>query len=259
MRLTVKLGGSILEDAGIRCSILGEIAALNREGHETVLVHGGGKSLNRRLGQLGIASRFVDGLRVTDDETLAVAVMVLAGEVNKRLVAELVSMGTAAVGICGVDGSSVCCRPMPEEYGFVGQPVSANRAFFDLLLQAGLTPVVSSIAAASDARLYNVNADQMAATCAWATACSALVFLTDVAGLKDAAGQVLPCIGAGDIRDLRASGVITGGMLPKTGSCLEAIERNVQNVYIAPGATRGILRSVVQGSLAEGTRIHGKG
>jgi acetylglutamate kinase len=259
LRLTVKLGGSILEDAGVRRSILGEIAGLCREGHETILVHGGGKSLSRRLDQLGIASRFVDGLRVTDAETLAVALMVLAGEVNKRLVAELVSMGTAEVGMCGVDGSSVSCQPVSEKYGFVGRPESVNRAFFDLLLEARLTPVVSSIAVADDAGLYNVNADQMAAACAGATDCSALVFLTDVAGLKDAAGQVVPEIGAGGIRELRASGVITGGMLPKAGSCLEAIDRNVQNVYIAPGATTGILRSVVQGRPAEGTRIHGQG
>jgi acetylglutamate kinase len=259
LRLTVKLGGSVLEDACIRRSILGEIAGLCRDGHEAILVHGGGKSLSRRLGQLGIASRFVDGLRVTDAETLSVALMVLAGEVNKRLVAELVSMGAAAVGMCGADASSVRCRPMPEQYGFVGRPESVNRAFFDLLLEARLTPVVSSIAVADDAGLYNVNADQMAAACAGATCCSALVFLTDVAGLKDADGQVVPALGAGGIRELRAGGVITGGMLPKTASCLEAIEGNVPNVYIAPGATPGILRSVVQGCPAEGTRIHGKG
>ncbi len=197
MRFTVKLGGSILEDADIRRALLAQVAELERDGHEVILVHGGGKSLNRRLGELQISSRFVDGLRVTDAETLAVAVMVLAGEVNKTLVAEMQALGSTAIGICGADGAAVRCRPLagspgyPDELGFVGQPISVNRSLFKLLLGGGLVPVVSSIAYGDDGQLYNVNADQMASVCAWGTGCESLVYLTDVPGVQDDAGEVI--------------------------------------------------------------------
>jgi acetylglutamate kinase len=260
LRCTVKLGGSVLEDAEIRRSILDQIAQLSSGGHEIILVHGGGKRLNRRLSQFGIVSRFVDGLRVTDEQTLEAALMVLAGEVNKRLVAELAELGISAVGICGADASAVRCRPLSEsgELGFVGQPTGVQRPFFDLLLHAGLIPVVASIALGAGTQLYNVNADQMASVCAWGTGSSALVFLTDVAGVRDESGQVISRLGAEQIVGLRTCGTITGGMLPKTLSCVEAIEHNVESVYILPGASPGILRTVADGNVLEGTCIHGK-
>ena len=117
MRFTIKLGGSVLEDPRTRLNILGQVSRIWGEGHEIVLVHGGGKSLSRRLDQLGIASRFVDGLRVTDAETLRVAVMVLAGEVNKTIVAELAGLGTRAVGFCGADAGAVSCVPAERTPG----------------------------------------------------------------------------------------------------------------------------------------------
>lgn len=259
MRFTVKLGGSLLEEAGIRGAILGQIAGLAGAGHEMVVVHGGGRSLTRRLAQLGIESRFVDGIRVTDEPTLGVAVMVLAGEVNKRVVVELVGRGARALGLCGADGGAVRSEPLVgrEPLGRVGRTVSVDRAAFDLLLRAGILPVVSSLALAPDGGLHNVNADQMAAACAWGTASEALVFLTDVGGVRGADGGVLPRLGRAEIDRLRGTGIIKGGMLPKTSACLEALERGVPDVYILPGAGRDILTRFIAGTLDEGSVIHG--
>ncbi len=263
MRITVKLGGSILEDAEIRMRLLGQVAAIVAQGHETILVHGGGKSLSRRLSQLQMVSRFVEGLRVTDAETLGVAVMVLAGEVNKRIVSELSSMGRGALGICGADAGAVHCVPLgdlpegPTGIGFVGKPSHVNKSFFDLILGSGLVPVVSSIALGPDSQLYNINADQMAAACAWVAGCTSLIYLTDVPGILDENGSVISRIDKAGILELRSRGILTGGMLPKTASCLEALEAGVTSVLILPGAGPDILLRAVGGTLKEGTEIYG--
>jgi acetylglutamate kinase len=262
LRLTVKLGGSILEDAAIRSSILSQIADIRRQGHEVILVHGGGKSLSRRLNQLGLESRFVGGLRVTDAETLRVAVMVLAGEVNKTLVAEMASLGVHSVGVCGADAAAVTCNRLsdipgnPAGLGFVGKPKEINRRFFDLVLEAGLLPIVSSIAMGSDFNFYNVNADQMASICAWGTSCSSLVYLTDVPGLLGEDGSLCRSVGRKEIERLRDKGILSGGMLPKTSSCLEALEHGVPSVYILPGANAQVLHRFMIGTLEEGSVIH---
>ena len=268
MRITIKLGGSILEDSGIRNRLLGEIAAIALQKHQVILVHGGGKSLNRRLAQLQMEARFVDGLRVTDEATLGVAVMVLSGEVNKKLVVELGRLGVTALGLCGADAQSVRCVPVagmpgyPEGIGFVGKPTKVNRNFFELLLNAGITPVVSSIAigpegdAAQSAQFYNINADQMASACAAETGCEALVYLTDVPGVMDANEKVIKDLNKAGILGLRSHGAISGGMLPKTTACLEAIGAGVGVVYILPGLDGNILTDFITGKLTKGTKIH---
>ena len=263
MRFTAKLGGSILEDGAVRRSILAQIAKLKEAGHEAILVHGGGKSLSRRLSQLGLTARFVNGLRVTDAATLQVALMVLAGEINKSLVAELFSLKTRAIGICGVDGAAVRCERLsdlpgyPEDLGFVGRPVELDRGLFDLLLTDGLVPVVASIAVGSDSQAYNINADQMASICAWGAGCSALVYLTDVPGVLGAGGEVLGRLRKTEMDGLRDRGVISGGMLPKTASCRDALEHGVPRVYIVPGTAPDILVKSIEGNLTEGTCIDG--
>jgi acetylglutamate kinase len=263
VRITIKLGGSILEDAGIRLHLLKQISGIAAQGHEIILVHGGGKSLNRRLSQLQMASQFIDGLRVTDAETLDVAVMVLSGEVNKRIVAEMSGLGAKALGICGADAAAVRCVQLsdlpgyPSGIGFVGKPVEVNAPFFDMVLGAGLVPVVSSIALGKDSQLYNVNADQMAAACAFGTRSTSLIYLTDVPGVKDEKGEVLVSLDKAEIMNLRAQGILSGGMLPKTSSCLEALEAGVTTVYIIPGMSPDILNRFVEGKLTEGTKIHG--
>jgi acetylglutamate kinase len=263
VRITVKLGGSILEDSGIRTRILAQVAALAGSGHSVILVHGGGKSLNRRLAQMQINSQFIDGLRVTDSETLDVAVMVLAGQVNKNIVAEMNGLRTEAIGICGADARAVRCVPAedlpgyPRGIGFVGKPIEVNRSFFELMFQSRIVPVVSSIAMGPDSKLYNINADQMASACAWGTDCDALIYLTDVPGVRDANGSVLARIGDEEIAQMRSSGILSGGMLPKTGACLEALAAGVNAVHILPGSSPDILLKFIQGTLTEGTIIHG--
>jgi acetylglutamate kinase len=263
VRITVKLGGSILEDAGIRLRILDQISRIAAQGHEIILVHGGGKSLNRRLSQMQITSRFIEGLRVTDAATLDAAVMVLAGEVNKRIVAEMGRLGAKAVGICGADAAAVRCVQVaglpgyPEGIGFVGKPVEVNAAFFDLLLGNKLIPVVSSIGFGADSQLYNVNADQMASACASGTRCTSLIYLTDVPGIRDENGSVLSELGEPEIMSMRSRGILSGGMLPKTSSCLEALKAGVGAVSILPGASPGILYRFAERTLQEGTKIHG--
>jgi acetylglutamate kinase len=262
LRLTVKLGGSILEDVSIRTSLLEQVAKLQACGHEIILVHGGGKSLTRRLAQMGLESRFVEGLRVTDAPTMRVALMVLAGEVNKMLVAEMGRTGCKAVGICGADASAIRCEALsslqsgPPGLGFVGKPVKLDRFFFDLLLGSGLIPIVSSIAVGPDSQVYNINADQMASICAWGTGCRVLVYLTDVAGVKDGTEAFRREIGTYEIEELRKAGTISGGMLPKTESCMEALGRGVDSVYILPGALPDVLDLLLSGRLKEGTRIY---
>jgi acetylglutamate kinase len=264
LRLTVKLGGSILEESGVRMRLLAQVSEIVKQGHQTILVHGGGKSLNRRLAQMQIASEFVEGLRRTDSETLAAAVMVLAGEVNKKVVAELARFQTRAVGICGADAQAVQCIPAeglpgyPRGIGFVGKPAEVNGAFFDMLLGADLVPVVSSIALGPDCNLYNVNADQMASACAAGAGCSSLVFLTDVPGVRDENGSVMGQISEAEIMSMRARGILSGGMLPKTSSCLEALASGVKTVHILPGLSPDVLTKFVNGTLKEGTIIHGK-
>jgi acetylglutamate kinase len=263
LRITVKLGGSILEDIGIRTRLLAQVSSIAAQGHEIILVHGGGKSLNRRLSQLQMTSQFIEGLRVTDAETLGVAVMVLAGEVNKRIVAEMNSPGTSALGICGADAGAVRCVQVsdlpgyPAGIGFVGKPSDVNRPFFELILRSGLVPVVSSIALGSDSQLYNINADQMAAACASGTGCSSLIYLTDVPGIRDENGAVLSKIGEVGILNMRSRGILSGGMLPKTSSCLEALRAGVSKVFILPGANPDILTRFIKGTLMEGTEIYG--
>ncbi len=263
MRLTVKLGGSILEDGGVRMRLLDQVSRIVKRGHQVILVHGGGKSLNRRLSQMQISSEFIEGLRKTDAETLQAAVMVLAGEVNKNIVAELCRAGTQAVGLCGADAEAVRCLSVeglpgfPPGIGFVGKPTTVNRGFFEMMLNAGLTPVVSSIALGGDCRLYNVNADQMASACASGAGCASLVYLTDVPGVRDENGAVLDSIGEAEIQSMRSRGILSGGMLPKTSSCLEALAAGVKSVHILPGSSTDVLLQFIEGTLREGTSIHG--
>jgi acetylglutamate kinase len=262
-RIALKLGGSILEDAPTKAKIAQQVADAVARGTEILIVHGGGKRLNRRLEALGIESRFVAGLRVTDEATLSVALMVLAGEVNKELVVALEGLKVRALGICGADASCVRCEPLKDAsgtgdgLGFVGQPAAVDRRFFERMFDIGLTPVVASIALGMDGHLYNVNADQMASICASGNGCGTLVYLTDVAGVLDGHGRVIPSLDTRAIEKLRREGVLTGGMLPKTAACLDALRNGVGSVFILPGRSPGALSRALEGGEMEGTCIHG--
>jgi acetylglutamate kinase len=170
-------------------------------------------------------------------------------------------LGAKALGICGADAGAVRCVRLselpgnPDGIGFVGKPTEVNRPFFEMVLKSGIVPVVSSIALGPDSQLYNVNADQMASACASGTHCDSLIYLTDVPGVRDENGSVLRTMGKSEILSMRARGILSGGMLPKTSSCLEAVEAGVASVYILPGASPDVLAKFSEGR--EGTKIHG--
>src|SRR5215831_14501460 len=217
MRYVVKLGGAGLETPELLAGCVRAIAELVRDGNQVAVVHGGGVQLTRTLEQMGKKSEFISGLRVTDAETRDAALMVLAGRVNKSLVAALGSHGQAAVGLSGGDGHVFRARKKKTnpDLGFVGEIAAADARWLDAIWAMGAVPVISSIALGFDGEYYNINADEMASACAIATKADTLVFLTDVPGVKGADGSVMRWLTLAQIPSLEKQNVISGGMLPK--------------------------------------------
>jgi len=232
----VKLGGSLLEDKGRREAALCGIAKQWKRGEPIVLVHGGGKHVDAKLASLGIPKRTHAGLRITDDATLDVVVGVLAGTVNKMLVAELTAMHLSAAGISGADASTLAAdvhEPIDGvDLGHVGRVRSANGTLIRAMLSCRIMPVVSSIAEGPKGRLLNVNADTAAAALAAALGAESLVFITDVAGLMDGSGNVVRELSAGEANTLLASDVVSGGMRPKLLAALHALDSGVRRITI---------------------------
>lgn len=253
--IVVKLGGSLLDDSGLRIGVLQAIAAAHRQGTRLVVVHGGGKHIDRELAAAGIARRTVAGLRVTDANTLDVVVRTLAGTVNKMIVSGLRATGVAAAGISGIDGSLVVAEPHPpvdgESLGHVGRVRTVDPSLALALLDGGFVPVIASIAADEDGRPLNVNADAVASAVAVALASPRIVYLTDVEGLLSGDGSVVDQLCAGDCRGLLMSGAIQGGMRPKLESILAALDGGVAEARIAGPATH---RTVLGGGQG-GTRL----
>jgi acetylglutamate kinase len=228
----IKLGGSLLDDKARRALALRSIAS----GGDVVLVHGGGKHVDARLAQLGIAKRTHAGLRITDDATLDVVVAVLAGAVNKMLVSELAQLGVKAAGISGVDAATIVAEQHPPidgiALGHVGRVTGSDPTLVRALLASGILPVVSSVAQGPNGTLLNVNADSAACALAVALGATSLRFLTDVDGLLDASGSLVPTLTPHDVEALITSGVVSGGMRPKVESAVAAIARGVGRVAI---------------------------
>ncbi len=254
----VKIGGALLDDATLveRCaSCLVELVAA---GNQVAVVHGGGKALTRLLDRLGKKSVFVDGLRVTDSETRDTALMVLAGGVNKKLVAALGKLGQPAMGICGGDGLTFRARKHVNggsDLGFVGEISSVDPQWLHAIWMAGAVPVIASLALGPDGEYYNINADQMAAACAVACRAERLAFLTDVNGVRDAYGCVIHVLPARNIAVLREAGIVTGGMLPKLEACERALAGGIASVHILPGAELEALRQLAGGAIQVGTEL----
>ena len=254
MKLVIKIGGAALDQAELRRGCAHAIAELASE-HQVAVVHGGGAALTRLLVQLGKKSEFVGGLRVTDAETRDAALMVLAGLLNKQLVAELSMHGCAAVGMCGGDGNSFRAKQKRADLGFVGEICAADPSWIEAIWAKGAVPVISSLALGFDGHYYNVNADQMASACAIACSADALLFLTDVAGVKDASGTVMRWLPEATIASLAAEAVISGGMLPKLEACRQALHRGVARVLITPAAEAAMLARFGTEPLALGTEV----
>ena len=254
MKALIKLGGSLLDAPELRANLAAQIAEQSRRGVEIAVVHGGGKQMTRFLAERGVESRFVNGLRVTTPETMDAVLKVLAGSVNQELVAALIAAGLRAVGLSGVDGNLVEAEPMDAALGLVGRIRRANPALLELLLSRGFLPVVACVAGDGNGRMYNVNADQMAAACAAGWRADRLIFLTDIAGVLDAAGKVQPILTAANCSQLIAEGVATGGMQAKLNAATAALDEGVTEIDIAPGVLPGVLAHLFDGELL-GTRI----
>ncbi len=240
MRIVIKIAGALLEDAATVRSLGRQIAAAAGDGHEILVVHGGGRVFTATLKRMGIESNFVNGLRVTDRETRDVAVMVFAGLLNKRLVAAISAEGQHAIGLSAADGAAYRAEPMvfgevAGSLGFVGYLTGLNSALIESLWAQGMIPVSPCLGLGADHELYNINADHMAAACAEYLSADRLLYLTDVAGVLDG-DRVLPAVALGEIEGLVQTRVVSGGMILKLDAAKRALEGGVREVRIVGGA-----------------------
>ncbi len=257
MKYVVKLGGVALEDPRLLKLCAQAIKDLVADGNQVAVVHGGGVQLTRTLAQLGKKSEFISGLRVTDAETRDAALMVLAGRVNKSLVATLGQIGQPAMGLSGGDGHVFRARKKKTlpDLGFVGEIAATDPRWLEAIWKLGAVPVISSIALGFDGEYYNINADEMASACAIATKADALVFLTDVPGVKGADGNVMRWLALPQIPALERAMVVSGGMLPKLAACKDALLHGVKRVRILPAEAAGSLPDLVSTRVNDGTEV----
>jgi acetylglutamate kinase len=241
MRIVIKFAGALLEDDAVIRSLARQVAELAREGHEILVVHGGGRLFTATLKRLGIESQFVGGLRVTDEQTRDAAVMVFAGLLNKKLAAAISAEGQPAIGISAADAQAFRAEPMVHNeiegsLGYVGYLTGLNLPFIESLWRESLLPVAPCLGIGSDHQLYNINADHMAAACAEYLAADQLIYLTDVAGVLDG-DKVLAAITCEEIERLVQCHVVSGGMILKLEAAKRAIEGGVREVRIVGGAS----------------------
>ena len=258
--LVVKVGGSTL---AAQVEMLSDVAALARQGERIVAVHGGGAAVSAWMERLGLQPTFKSGLRVTDGATLEVVRMVLAGSVNQELVAVAAGLGARAVGLTGLDGGLLQARRLTSggDIGFVGEIVEVRTALLEALLDAGFLPIVAPLARGTDGRegttplIYNINADVAAGSIAATLRAEAAVFLTDVPGVRGREGTILERVRSGQIEELIAEGVISGGMIPKVQACLDALH-GARRAVILDGRAPHSLREWAAGGPG-GTIIEG--
>ncbi len=253
MRLLIKLGGTLLDAPESRDRLAREIALIAGPA-ETVVVHGGGKQMTRFLADRGVESRFVNGLRVTTPEVLDAVLKVFAGSVNSQLVSAFRAAGARPVGLTGLDSGLVEAEPLNGELGHVGRPVRSDAGLLDLLTREKYLPVVACVAGDAQGAIYNVNADQMAVACATGFRAEKLIFLTDVDGVRDGAGNTRETLTAAEALRLIADGTASGGMQAKLEAAVAALEQHVAEVIIAPGAREGVLEQLLTG-IRIGTRL----
>jgi acetylglutamate kinase len=232
----VKYGGAVMERAPLAEPFAHDLALLRLVGIHVVIVHGGGPQVTEVSSRLGIDARFVDGIRVTDHETLDVATMVLAGKLNTQVVGSLLAHGVPAVGLSGVDGGTLLAREASPHLGFVGEVVQVDATLVQTLLEADFVPVVASIAVDERGQAYNVNADVVAAELAIGLGATKLVFINDVPGVVGPDGHLLVELGVQEALDLLATpSAVRGGMIPKLESALAALKAGVDRVHMIDG------------------------
>jgi acetylglutamate kinase len=248
--IVVKYGGHAMGDISLGRAFARDIALLKQSGINPIVVHGGGPQIGAMLAKMGIESKFEGGLRVTDQKTVEIVEMVLAGSINKEIVALINAEGEWAIGLCGKDGNMVFAEKAQKkikdpdsniervlDLGFVGEPVEVDRTLLDLLARSEMIPVIAPVAPGRDGHTYNINADTFAGAIAGALKASRLLFLTDVPGVLDKDKNLIKELSVTEARKLIADGTISGGMIPKVETCIEAIQRGVEGVVILNGKT----------------------
>ncbi len=236
--VVVKYGGNAMINSHLKEQVMEDIVLLHLTGVKIVLVHGGGPEINDMMDKLGKKAQFVDGLRVTDKETVDIVQMVLAGKINKTLVNHIEVKGGKAMGISGLDGHLIEAKMKDERLGFVGEITNINIEPVTDLLGKGYIPVISTVGCDSESNVYNINADTAAARIAGALGAQRLIMMTDIAGLlkdKDDVSTLIPEITVKQAKELLTDGTISGGMIPKIKCCVDAINHGVKNVIIMDG------------------------
>lgn len=236
--VVVKYGGNAMINDDLKKAVMGDVALLSLIGVRVVLVHGGGPELTETMTRMNLPTRFVNGLRVTDRETAQVALMVLAGKINKNLVNLLHGEGGRAIGLSGIDGHMIRARMLDESLGYVGEITAVNPDPILDVLDKGYIPVVSTVGCDTQGHVYNINADTAAARIAGELGAESLIAMTDIGGIlrdKDDPGTLIPVIHTAEAHALITSGVICGGMLPKVTCCMDAIRWGVHRVFIIDG------------------------
>jgi acetylglutamate kinase len=268
--IVIKYGGNAMEDDALKSSFARDVALMKLVGMNPVVVHGGGPQIGRLLSRIGKESTFVEGMRVTDSETMDVVQMVLGGLVNKEIVTLINRHGGSAVGLSGKDGDMIRARKLvftrdnpemkaPEiiDIGHVGEVVGIRTAVVDMLVSGDFIPVIAPIGVGDDGQSYNINADLVASKLAQVLGAEKLIMLTNTKGVLDSEGKVLTGLSQDEVQELIRDGVITGGMLPKVRSALDAVNSGVKAAHIIDGRVKHAVLLELMTDHGVGTLIHG--
>jgi acetylglutamate kinase len=266
--IVIKYGGHAMGDEHLAREFARDVVLLEQTAINPIVVHGGGPQIEAMLKKLGVQSQYAAGLRITDEKTLEVVEMVLAGSINKQIVGFVNEAGGKAVGLCGKDGNMVIARKLTRavvdsgsefdvDLGFVGEPEKVDTTVLTQILGRELIPVLAPVCAAANGVTYNVNADTFAGAIAGALKAKRLLLLTDVPGVLDKSKNLIKELSADDARRLIADGTISGGMIPKVETCIDALERGVEGVVILDGKVPHAVLLELFTELGAGTLIHG--
>lgn len=236
--VVVKYGGNAMISDKLTDAVMRDIVLLHLIGIKIVLVHGGGPEISDMLKKVGKVPQFVDGLRVTDKETVDIALQILAGKVNKNLVNQIMLKGGKAIGLCGLDGHMIKAEKLDDVHGYVGEITEINTEPILNVFESGYIPVISTVGCDNQGNVYNINADTAAAKIAAALGAESLLLMTDIVGLlrdKDDPSTLIPFVNVEEIPSLEAEGIISGGMIPKIRCCADAVSGGVNKVFIVDG------------------------
>lgn len=259
--VVVKYGGNAMINPDLKQQVMDDIVLLWLIGVKVVLIHGGGPEITGMMDKLGKKPEFVDGLRVTDKETVDIVQMVLAGKVNKTLVTMLEKRGGNAIGLCGMDGKLIEARMKSEKLGYVGEVTKINIGPVADILEKGYIPVISTLGCDAEGNAYNINADTAAAHIAGALGAERFILMTDIAGIlkdKDDPSTLIPEISLSEADSLFESGIISSGMIPKVQCCVTAIKAGVKNVVIMDGRVHHSILMELLTNEGAGTLVKGE-